>query len=261
MASKWLELADRLTADIEAGRYPPGAALPHIRELVRQGHGSTATVQRAYRELEDRGLVRTSRGHGTTVRDPSRIRVPLSRYSKVVSPGGTRGPWETATAAQGLDGRMVTVCVEAVPVPSDIANHLHLASGDDVILRHRRAMIEDEVVQAQRAWYPRDIAEAAGLDTPGKIEGGVLGAMTAAGLLPTRADEAITGRLPTDEEAAELTISRRLPVMVIERVTHNEAGRPIEAVRIAAAWDRLRLVYDDLPLPVASAPRPNDTHA
>lgn len=68
MAPKWRELADKLAEQIKRGDYAPGQQLPHIRELVEAGEGSKATVHAAYKALEAEGLVTSSRGHGTVVR-------------------------------------------------------------------------------------------------------------------------------------------------------------------------------------------------
>lgn len=247
-APKWRALADKIAAQIEAGEYAPGAPLPHIRTLVAAGEGSGATVHRAYQQLAAEGYVTSSRGHGTVVRDRSRIRVPLSRYGAVLSPGGTMGPWETATAAQGLPGGMTVLPPERLAAPADIAAALNIAPGDPVLLRSRQATIGTDVVQIQSAWYPLDIATTAGIDGPGKVAGGILGAMAGAGLRPTDADERVTAWVPTPAQAAALSIASTVPVLLIERVTRDQTGRPIEAVRITGAADRIELVYDRLPL-------------
>src|SRR4051812_24421836 len=75
MAPKWQELADRLAVQIRRGDFAPGQHLPHIRELVAAGEGSKATVHAAYKALEAKGLVRSSRGHGTIVRPHKPIRL------------------------------------------------------------------------------------------------------------------------------------------------------------------------------------------
>lgn len=247
-APKWRALADQIAAQIDAGEYAPGEELPHIRALVAAGEGSGATVHRAYQTLAAEGYVTSSRGHGTRVRDRRRIRVPLSRYGAVLTPGGTMGPWETATAAQGLPGGMTVLPPEQVEAPADIAAALDIDAGDPVLLRKRQATIGADIVQIQSAWYPLDIATAAGIDGPGKVTGGILGAMAGAGLQPTDADERVTAWVPTPAQAAELSIGTTVPVLLIERVTRDQTGRPIEVVRITGAADRLELVYDRLPL-------------
>ena len=254
MAAKWEVLANRLAKEIRDGVRPPGSQLPHIRELVAQGAGSKSTVHRAYEWLESEGLVISMRRHGTTVRDRSRVRVPLDRYERVLEPGGTKGPWETATAEQGLDGRMEVdhPAGETIDAPDDVAELLDLAPGTPVIRRRRRAMIGKDVVQIQDAWYPLDIARRAGLDSPEKVTGGALRALIESGVLvnSAEADEYVTADIPDKELAAALSIGGRTAVLRVDRVTSNHEDRPIELVRLIGAGDRLQLVYSPLPLKI-----------
>lgn len=248
MPPKWEEIANRLRSQIEDGTYQPGTALPPMDDLVEQGEGARATVHQAYRALESAGYVVMTPRRGTIVRDRTIIRVPLSRYGKVVTPNGTKGPWETATAEQGLDGRVVPVGVATEPAPEAVANALGQEPGTPAVRRSRHATVDGSIVQIQHAWYPLDIAQTAGLDNPGKVEGGVYGAMAAAGLLPGEADEVVTARMPTKEEAADLSIGTAVPVLLVERITRTKDGRALELLQIVGAADRLQLVYDKLPI-------------
>src|SRR6478752_6168090 len=83
MAPKWRELADKLAEQIRGGDYAPGQQLPHIRDLVDAGEGSKSTVHAAYKALEAEGLVTSSRGHGTVVREQAPLkRLGIARYDK-----------------------------------------------------------------------------------------------------------------------------------------------------------------------------------
>ncbi|MFD8597666.1 GntR family transcriptional regulator [Kitasatospora sp. NPDC059646] len=266
----WRRLFSATEELIRTGRFPPGTKLPTIAELdPRQSSGrprsaeaalltaesengdgwSKANVERAYRELAAYGLVVQRHRTGTIVRDTSVIPIPLSRYGRVLQPGGRRGPWETATAEVGLDGRMVALDVQEVAAPDSVAAHLELPPGEPVVLRRRHAVVGSEVIQLQSAWYPLDIARTAGLNQPGKIAGGVLGAMRASGLTPVAGDEIVEARLPNKEEASELGIGLRVPVLLVSRITRlasDAAERPIELVQSIAASDRIRLIYKGL---------------
>ncbi len=63
----WLQLSERLSAQIAAGSYPPGARLPSVRELAAQAGVNPNTMQRAMADLENRGLVITNRTAGRCV--------------------------------------------------------------------------------------------------------------------------------------------------------------------------------------------------
>lgn len=67
------QLRNQIIDAIRAGRLPPGARLPTVRELAGQLGLAVNTVARAYRELEAAGIVETRRRFGTFVAraDPS----------------------------------------------------------------------------------------------------------------------------------------------------------------------------------------------
>jgi len=61
------QIQDQLTQFIRAGRLPPGARLPSVRELAGQLLVSLITVRRSYADLEADGLIVRRQGHGTYV--------------------------------------------------------------------------------------------------------------------------------------------------------------------------------------------------
>lgn len=69
MPPKWRDLADALTAQIKSGKYAPGDRLPKIEDLAKEKAWAKTTVHQAYKALEAEGLVTSSRGHGTVVRE------------------------------------------------------------------------------------------------------------------------------------------------------------------------------------------------
>ncbi|WP_328741291.1 GntR family transcriptional regulator (plasmid) [Streptomyces erythrochromogenes] len=243
------DLSAELRQRITAGELAVGSKLPTNAQLMAKHGVSKATVTKAIATLADEGLVYSSKRAGTIVRSTSPIALPLSRYGQVLAPGGAKGPWETATAALGLNGHMKFVSVERVRADSSLAVLLDLCEGDELVYRVRQAVIlPSDVVQLQHSWYPASIAEAAGLDRDGKVVGGVYGALTGAGHQPTRASETVSARMPTEDEAAQLRIGGRVWVIAIERLTRDAQGRALEVMRAVAPADRLQLTYDDLPL-------------
>ncbi|MCG6497621.1 GntR family transcriptional regulator [Kitasatospora sp. A2-31] len=243
------EIAAGLRERITSGELQPGDRLPTMQDLADEHGVNRNTASKALTILKSEGLAEYKGGRaGTVVRDRRVVRIPFSRYSKVLAPDGTRGPWETATHEQGLDGRMVAVSVDTTPAPDDVAQALDIDPGTPAVRRSRHATIGDTVVQIQHAWYPPDIADTAGLANPGKVEGGVFGAMAAVGLQPAEADETVTARMPSKEEAEQLSIGAAVPVLLVERVTRDRDGQRLELLQIIGAADRLALMYDKLPL-------------
>lgn len=239
------ELAAELRRLIEDGTYEAGAQLPTIPDLMEQHGLSRQTVRAAINKLATEGLVSPLRRHGTIVRDRSPVRIPLSRYQGALTPGD-KGPFERATAGKG--GRMEFRGVTREPADASIADLLTIPAGTDTVCRTRHAMIGDDVVQIQRAWYSADLADRFGLDTTEKIQGGVYARLAAAGSPPRAADETIRARMPREDEIALLGAGTGVPVLVIERVTKDSDGRVLEVVQVIAPADRVELVYDNLPL-------------
>ncbi|MER5871947.1 GntR family transcriptional regulator [Streptomyces sp. NPDC002044] len=243
------DLSAELRQRIYAGELAVGAKLPTNAELMATHGVSKATVTKAIAALADEGLVYSSKRAGTVVRTRVAVQIPLSRYGAVLAPGGALGPWETATAAQGLDGDMQLVSVERVQADADTAALLNLSNGDELVYRVRRALIRPaDIVQLQHAWYPAALAESAGLDSTGKVVGGVYGALTAAGRRPAKATETVGVRMPTESEAAQLRIGGRVAVLTLTRLTLDASEQPLEVLRAVAPADRIQLSYDNLPL-------------
>lgn len=61
------QLRTQVIDGIRAGKLPPGAKLPTVRELAAQLGVAVNTVARAYRELETAGIVETRGRFGTFV--------------------------------------------------------------------------------------------------------------------------------------------------------------------------------------------------
>ncbi|MFJ9551842.1 GntR family transcriptional regulator [Streptomyces erythrochromogenes] len=244
------DLSAELRRRIAAGEYAVGVKLPTNAQLMAEHGVSKATVTKAIASLADDGLVFSSKRAGTVVRSTSSIALPLSRYGKALTPGSPAGPWESTTAAVGLDGHMQFISVERVHADATLAGLLGLTEGDELVYRVRQAVIlPSDIVQLQHAWYPGPIAEAAGLDRDGKVNGGIYGALTEAGHKPASASETVGARLPTEDEAAQLRIGGRVWVLTLERLTRDAQGRALEVLRAVAPADRLQFTYDDLPLP------------
>ena len=76
---KYLAILRALTADIRAGRLPPGVRLPPQRALAKHLNVDLTTVTRAFNEARRAGLIDASAGRGSFVRNiarPAEVRRP-----------------------------------------------------------------------------------------------------------------------------------------------------------------------------------------
>lgn len=140
MAAKWRELADKLAERIKAGEYAPGQQLPHIRDLVEGGEGSKSTVHAAYKALEAEGLVTSSRGHGTVVRQQAPLkRLGIARYDKAKWRDGDEVAFIADRVASGRAYKRgeQTQSVSRVTATPLVAAAHGLPEGSDVYARAR----------------------------------------------------------------------------------------------------------------------------
>ena len=241
-------IADDLRAQIVSGRFTPGETIPKEAELASDYQVNRTTVRRAIAQLRAEGLVTPVKRRGTVVRDRTPVSVPFSRYAAVVEPGGERGPWETACAQQGLQGRVEVVEVSRQPADDSVAGRLGLPVGATVVHRKRLMWAGAQVAQVQEAWMPLEIVDGSPLAAEGKVVGGVYGALTALGHPPVSVDESVRARMPTPDEASAMTIEPGTAVLSIERVTRGLDARPLELLRAVAVGDRVQFLYEGLPL-------------
>lgn len=151
MPPKWKALADEIAAKIISGEYEPGFRLAKIEELAQEGRGSKTTVHAAYKALEAQGLVTSSRGHGTVVRE----RTPLST-------GAEREQRSKITGSSWRAGeRSDSHTAGIVAAPEDVAEALGIRAGDLVLKRSRayRDAHTSEVISHSTSWIPEVFAE------------------------------------------------------------------------------------------------------
>lgn len=103
------QLADLITA----GQLAPGDRLPPLRQLAGDLGLAVGTVARTYRELEQEGLLTSSRGGGTRVTSPG---TPPTTTRRRLLAGMTRDFVERARGLGFTDDEIVTALGRHVPL-------------------------------------------------------------------------------------------------------------------------------------------------
>ena len=75
----YIQLVEILQSKIIAGEYKPGERLPSVRDFAAEAGVNPNTMQRAFANLEQMGLIVTMRTNGRTVADNPGI---ISRKEK-----------------------------------------------------------------------------------------------------------------------------------------------------------------------------------
>ena len=73
------QVIEELKKELVRGELKAGDKLPSQRKLARKIDVNPNTVQRAYREMEQRGLVETKRGRGTFIKDDDKVMIEIKK--------------------------------------------------------------------------------------------------------------------------------------------------------------------------------------
>ncbi|MFG2546994.1 GntR family transcriptional regulator [Streptomyces sp. NPDC048594] len=250
MAPKWRELADRIAERIRSGEYAPGEQLPQIRELVEEGEGSKSTVHAAYKALEAEGLVTSSRGHGTVVRDqPPLKRLGIERYDKAKWRDSDEVAFIADRVASGRGYRRneQTQTVSKVPAPAAAAAAHGLPEGADVYARARLVKEGTRPTHTLTSYYRPEHVEGTRIvdPTPGPAgRGGGFRVLYDAGYEIDHMRESVFARVPTADEAQLLQLAPGEWVVELHRTTFTADGTVVEFALGVHAATRFSWTYD-----------------
>lgn len=259
MAPKWRELADRLAERIRNGDYAPGERLPQIRDLVEQGEGSKSTVHAAYRALEAEGLVTSSRGHGTVVRQPAPLkRLGIGRYDKAKWRDGDEVAFIADRVASGRAYARdeQTQTVRRVEAPPAVAEAHGLPDGAEVYARTRVVREGAQPTHTLTSYYRPEHVEGTRLvdPAPGPAgRGGGFRVLYDAGYEIDRMRETLSARAATADEARLLRLAPGEWVVELHRTTRTADGTVVEYAIGVHAATRFSWTYE-FDVPDSSAP-------
>ncbi|MFD8487089.1 GntR family transcriptional regulator [Streptomyces sp. NPDC059712] len=250
MAPKWRELADRIANKIRSGEYAPGEQLPQIRDLVEAGEGSKSTVHAAYKALEAEGLVTSSRGHGTVVRDrPPLKRLGIERYDKAKWRDGDEVAFIADRVASGRAYRRneQTQTVSRVPAPAAAAAAHGLPEGADVYARARLVKEGAQPTHTLTSYYRPEHVEGTRIvdPAPGPAgRGGGFRVLYDAGYEIDHMRETLFARVPTADEVQLLQLAAGEWVVELHRTTFTADGTVVEFALGVHAATRFSWTYD-----------------
>ncbi len=245
--ARYQHIAEDLAQAIRRGEYKPGEPLPTEQQLMERYGYSRPTVRQAMALLRAEGLVDVEHGRGSFVRARRPIRrVTSVRYAKAARTG--KSPFRTEAEAAGMVGRGELLGVEIVAADPDIANWLEVEEGSEVVLRRRLFLADEEPIQINDGYLPRDLVAGTDLETPRLITEGTYTVLERIGHKPLKCSEELSARMPTAEEIDLLHLRQNVPVMDIVRITRGAGGRVLQALRLVASAERNVFVYNDLPI-------------
>lgn len=216
--TKYRVIADELRSAIASGTYAPGDRLPGENALMEHYGVARMTARQALAVLQNEGLTATRRGAGVFVRDfQPIIRDGIKRLS--------RDRWLTGRGIWGGDGerRPLTVDnlkVREVRAPAYVAEVLGITTGERVVERERRYLLDGRPVLLATSWLPASIAAGTPIARKDTGEGGLYARLAELGYAPTHFREDLRARMPSGEEASTLDIPAGTPVITVARTAY-----------------------------------------
>jgi GntR family phosphonate transport system transcriptional regulator len=227
-APRWARIASELREDIAAGRFAPGAQLPNETQLAERFAVHRHTLRQAVRQLVHEGHLRVVQGRGTFVRELV-LDYALKRRTRL-----TENLAEAGERAQRelLDHERTTA--------GEWAPALKLPARALVEVLHTRAAARGRPIGLSTTAYPS--TRLAGMAQAFTATGSITAALRRLGVTDyLRASSTVSCRLPTPAEADALARAATEPVLVVQFVSVDSAGVPVEAGRTLFAADAVQL--------------------
>jgi len=219
----YLELAQVLRRELR--HYRSGDFLPGELQLARRFAVNRHTLRRAVDELINEGRLLRRQGKGTQVLQRPLV-YPLqadSAYSDALAALGVR------TEARLLERRRLSASAEE-------ARHLQLPDGAELIELCTLRLLDGEPVSLIRHRYCASRAELLA-----DYQGGSLRRYLGERGLPlTRRFSLIGARLADRDEAAQLLMPLRMPLLSVFTLSCDATGQPVEIALSASRSDRFQ---------------------
>ncbi|MGN8261252.1 GntR family transcriptional regulator [Pseudomonas sp. SMSB3] len=214
---RYQQLRDHLIEQIANNRWRPGEAIATEAALATEFDMSVGTVRKAVDALVAEGVLERQQGRGTFIRRPQ-FQSSLFRFFRFESASGER-----------LVPQSRILSIEAVVAPSAVAQALSLAAGAEVIRIVRTRLLEAQPVLAEEIWLPRQPFQAlleVDLDSHGPLLYPIFEALC--GQVVAHAEETLTAEAVDAVHGRLLQVAPGSPVVVIERLARDYAGKPLE---------------------------------
>jgi GntR family transcriptional regulator len=202
---------------IEGAEYEAGDRIPSERELSERLGVSRMTVRRAIEDLTALGLLERRSTSGTFVRQPHVVR----------GAGGSAQSLSQKLRAAGGEPGSRLLSFETTPAPRRIADHLHVAVGQPLVVSRRLRLINGEPFTLETSYLPQVLVP--GLAAADLVDGSLYEVLRGRyALEPETTQDLISLSRATPDEAEMLEIMTDAPVLLLRSVVSDNEERPIE---------------------------------
>ncbi|TKV61743.1 GntR family transcriptional regulator [Nakamurella flava] len=209
----YFQVAQQIERAINEGELAPGDRLDNEISLAEQFGLSRPTMRRAIQELVDKGLLVRKRGVGTQV-----------VHGQVTRPVDLTSLFDDLVNHHQVP--TTTILENAiVPAPDEAAVRLAVNPGSPVLHLRRLRFAHGEPLALMENFLPEDLIPVGEADLATR---GLYQLMRSRGVNIRVAKQRIGARTGTPDECSMLGEKRGTPVLTMERVAHDDSGRPVE---------------------------------
>lgn len=238
------QIAGHLRTAISSGTLHEGEQLPSEAELMDYYAVARGTVRSAIRVLQDEALVTSEHGKGVYVRRrPPVRRLASDRFARRHRKDGKAA---FLAEAEQVGGRPTVDRIEVheADPPREIRDRLKLAGDTGTVVRSRRYLLDGHPVETAISYIPADLALGTPICYPNPGPGGIYARLEEMGHTLERFTEDVSARMPSQEEARDLSLPPGAPVIHLVRTAYDLTGRAVEVCDTVMAADAYVLSYD-----------------
>jgi GntR family transcriptional regulator len=229
----YAQVKDALREAIDSGEWKPGEQIPGEPELCTLFGVSRTVVRQALTELAYEGLIVRAKGKGTFVAEAKITESLAQRLTGFYEDMAERGhPTVSRVLKQ-----------QVTPASTRIAGFLELEVGASVIEIERLRFVQNEPLVLVTTYVPFDICP--GLLHTDLTRQSLYGVMERqCNIVIARGRRAFEAVGATQREAELLQVERGAPLMLLDSVSCNEEGTPVEYFHALHRGDRSRFEAD-----------------
>ncbi|WP_328658148.1 GntR family transcriptional regulator [Streptomyces sp. NBC_00334] len=239
---KYQRIADTLREGIRSGEYGPGDRLPGENDLMVTHGVARMTARQALSVLRDEGVAEARKGAGVFVREFRPLRRRGIQRLAQRQWGNGRSIWSADIENRSLEVDRITVADEAAP--DGVAAVLSLADEETVCVRRRRFVLDGKPVLLATSYLPASLVAGTAITQEDTGKGGTYARLAELGCEPVHFREEIRSRMPSKDEASQLSMSAGTPVILVCRTAFTDEGRPVEVNEMTLDAASYILEYD-----------------